>query len=142
MSLRNIKDFPALTYDKLRYADTDRQGHINNATFATFFETGRVEMLLEADLKLIDHQISFVIVSIKIDFIKEITWPGKVEVATGIARLGNSSITLYQQLYQNDVCVATCDSVIVQLDTASQTALPLDEDAKQALGRYLMSQEL
>jgi acyl-CoA thioesterase FadM len=30
------------TYDKLRYNDTDRQGHVNNAIFATFFETGRV----------------------------------------------------------------------------------------------------
>lgn len=34
--------YPLHSRDKLRYGDTDRQGHINNAVFATFFETGRV----------------------------------------------------------------------------------------------------
>ena len=28
-----------------RYGDTDRQGHVNNAAFATFCETGRVLFL-------------------------------------------------------------------------------------------------
>lgn len=26
--------FPFQTFDKVRYADTDRQGHVNNAAFA------------------------------------------------------------------------------------------------------------
>jgi acyl-CoA thioester hydrolase len=30
--------------DVLRYADTDRQGHVNNAVFATFLESGRVRV--------------------------------------------------------------------------------------------------
>jgi acyl-ACP thioesterase len=29
-----IDDFPLRTYEKLRYVDTDRQGHVNNAVFA------------------------------------------------------------------------------------------------------------
>ena len=36
-----LDQFPLRTRDKLRYADTDRQGHVNNAVFATFLETGR-----------------------------------------------------------------------------------------------------
>jgi acyl-CoA thioester hydrolase len=31
-----LEDFPFQTFDKVRYADTDRQGHVNNAAFATF----------------------------------------------------------------------------------------------------------
>jgi acyl-CoA thioester hydrolase len=30
-----LTDYPLRTYEKLRYADTDRQGHVNNAIFAT-----------------------------------------------------------------------------------------------------------
>ena len=41
-----LGQFPCRTYDKLRYADTDRQGHVNNAVFSTMLETGRVEFLL------------------------------------------------------------------------------------------------
>ena len=29
--------YPFWTEEKLRNADTDRQGHVNNAVFATFF---------------------------------------------------------------------------------------------------------
>lgn len=32
------------TREKLRGADTDRQGHVNDADFSTMFETGRVEL--------------------------------------------------------------------------------------------------
>ena len=41
----SIERYPIHATDKLRYADTDRQGHVNNACFATFLETGRVECL-------------------------------------------------------------------------------------------------
>ena len=39
-----------ITNEKLRNGDTDQQGHINNAKIATFFESGRVEVLADAVL--------------------------------------------------------------------------------------------
>jgi acyl-CoA thioester hydrolase len=47
-----LAQFPLHAYDKLRYADTDRQGHVNNAVFATALETGRVELLHDPSLPL------------------------------------------------------------------------------------------
>ena len=44
MKLLTLHDFPIQAFDKLRYADTDRQGHVNNANFSTFLETGRVSV--------------------------------------------------------------------------------------------------
>src|ERR1700722_2154599 len=44
-----LSDFALHTYDKLRYADTDRQGHVNNAVFSTALETGRAEFLYDPD---------------------------------------------------------------------------------------------
>ncbi|KFB70461.1 hypothetical protein [Candidatus Accumulibacter contiguus] len=57
-----IDDFPLRTYEKLRYVDTDRQGHVNNAVFASMLETDRVELLYNPDRPLIDPEGSFVIV--------------------------------------------------------------------------------
>ncbi|WLR54634.1 hypothetical protein LC048_19785 [Mesobacillus subterraneus] len=54
------EDFPLKTYDKIRYADTDRQVHVNNALFSTFLETGRTE-LLYAKEQLHAENASFVI---------------------------------------------------------------------------------
>ncbi len=43
----SLADFPFQTYDKVRYADTDRQGHVNNAAFATFLETTTVSVIVQ-----------------------------------------------------------------------------------------------
>ena len=37
----------AFLTDNIRYRDTDRQGHVNNAVLSTFPETGRVELLYD-----------------------------------------------------------------------------------------------
>ena len=58
----SIDDFALRTYEKLRYVDTDRQGHVNNAVFASMLETGRVELLYNPDRSLADPEGSFVIV--------------------------------------------------------------------------------
>jgi len=39
--------YPFRTTAEIRYADTDRQGHVNNAVFATFSEIGRVAFLYD-----------------------------------------------------------------------------------------------
>ena len=57
-----IADFPLRTYEKRRDVDTDRQGHVNNAVFASMLETGRVELLYNPDRPLPDPEGSFVIV--------------------------------------------------------------------------------
>jgi acyl-CoA thioester hydrolase len=35
------EDFPHQTFEKVRYGDTDAQGHVNNAIFPEYLETGR-----------------------------------------------------------------------------------------------------
>lgn len=64
--MMNIRrnDFPLKATDKIRYADTDRQGHVNNALFSTFLETGRVEVLYNPELKILEQNASFVIASL------------------------------------------------------------------------------
>jgi len=136
-TMLNWADFPLKTYDKLRYADTDRQGHVNNAVFATFLETGRVEMLYKNDRQLIRDNHSFVIASLSLDLLAEIRWPGTVEIGSCIQKVGNSSITLYQQLFQNDKVVAKASSVLVQVN-ASGRSVALSEEAKLILQGYII----
>lgn len=138
MLLLNYQDFPLKTFDKLRYADTDRQGHINNAVFSTFLETGRVEVLYNPTLPILRDGASFVIVSLKLDFLKEIIWPGQVEIGTGLLKIGNSSMTLFQKLFQNGACVAEAETVIVQVEDVTRQSTPLSEQARQTLRGWLL----
>lgn len=139
MNELELNDFPLKSYDKIRYADTDRQGHVNNAVFSTFFETGRVEMLYDSNQNRIPENTSYVIASITLDYIAEVTWPGKVEIGTGVLKIGNSSIRLFQRLFQNNICVAQAETVIVRVDDNTGRSKPLDDNAKKVLSEYLLN---
>lgn len=133
-----LADFPLQTFDKIRYADADRQGHVNNAVFATFLETGRVEILYNPDNPILVDGASFVIASLKLDFLQELRSPGQVAIGTGVIRIGNRSMVLFQRLFQQNVCVAEAKTVIVQVANSGGSA-PLSPQAKETLARWLIT---
>jgi acyl-CoA thioester hydrolase len=134
-----LADFPLKTFDKVRYVDTDRQGHVNNSIFSSFLETGRVEVLYNPAFPILAEGSSFVIASLKLEFLKEINWPGQVDIATGILKIGNSSITLFQKLFQNEQCVANAETVIVQVANETRRSSPLTDQAKKTLHGWLLN---
>jgi acyl-CoA thioester hydrolase len=129
----HLSDFPARSHDKLRYGDTDRQGHVNNAVFATMYETGRIEMLLSHSEGVSLPDVSFVIARLSLDYRGEIFWPGTVEIGTAVKAVGNSSITFAQALFQNGKCVSTAESVVVQVDNQTHRATPLSAEVREKL---------
>ena len=132
-----INDFALHSYEKLRYADTDRQGHVNNAVFASILETGRVELLYNPDRPLADEQRSFVIARLTLDLHAEITWPGRVDIGTRAARIGRSSITLEQALFQNGQRAATASTVIVHVSNTTRRSQALSAIARQTFASLL-----
>ena len=140
MNERVLADFPSHAHDKIRYSDTDRQGHVNNAIFATFLETGRVDILYNKEFPVLPPNASFVIASLQLNFLREINWPGQVDIGTGITKIGNSSLRLVQYLFQNDQCVATSESVIVQVDDTTNRSRALTDEARGILERWLVSE--
>ncbi|MDG0889508.1 acyl-CoA thioesterase [Paracholeplasma manati] len=134
-----LEAFPYQTHDKVRYGDTDRQGHVNNIHFSEFLETGRVEILYRPEQPLHGEQCSFVIVQNNLSLLNEIHWPGVVYIGTGVVKLGKSSITFYQQLFQNDVVVAVAETVIVQVNNITHQSTPLNEHARAVLDKLIIN---
>lgn len=133
-----LEDFPVTGYDKIRFGDTDRQGHVNNANFATFLETGRVDIIYNPEHRILADGSSFVIASLHLDFIREMTWPGRVDIGTGVLRIGNSSMRLVQSLFQDEQHIAYAESVIVQVNDRTKKSHPLTTDAKSILQQWLI----
>lgn len=125
-----LADFPARSHDKLRYGDTDRQGHVNNAVFSTILETGRVEVLRDPDASLVEDGREWVIARLTLDFVSELTWPGLVDIGTGVRRVGTSSVVMAQALFQDGRLVARAETVIVQTDDRTRRSAPLSEAAR------------
>ena len=124
-----LDQFPLKAYEKLRYSDTDRQGHVNNAVFATMYETGRVELFYDRNRPLASVNCTFVVASLTVNYLAEINWPGRVDIGTKVAAVGRSSVTVEQALFQDGRCVATGQSVVVQMNETTRRSQPLDENA-------------
>ncbi len=118
------EDFPHRTVETIRFSDLDRQNHVNNAVFATHFESGRVIILYGEEYGLAAQGASFVLAHLSIDFLGEMHWPGDVEVGTAIAGVGNSSLRFDQALFVNGVCVATAENTLVMVDKATRKPRP------------------
>lgn len=128
-----ITDFPLRAWDKLRYRDTDRQGHVNNSVFSTFLETGRVELIYDRARQLVEPGAAFVIARLELDFRAELLWPGEVEIGSRIASIGRSSIRLEQAIFQGGRCAASGITVMVQVDEATRKSRPFSEAVRTRL---------
>ncbi len=111
--------------DTLRYGDTDRQGHVNNAVFATFCESGRVRFLYDEALDLHGPGGNFVIVRLELDFRAELYYPGQVDIGTRVLSIGRSSFRLGQGIFNGDTCAATAECIMVLVDDATRKSQPL-----------------
>ncbi|MEO0542847.1 MAG: thioesterase family protein [Pseudomonadota bacterium] len=110
----------------LRFGDTDMQGHVNNAVYATLYESGRVNFLYGPAGDLMPEGRTFVIAEITIKFIDEILYPGKVDILSGVSRVGNSSVGLVQELKVDGVLKSTATSVVVMVDSERRKSASLD----------------
>jgi len=120
-----------------RYGDTDRQGHVNNAVFATFCETGRVMFLRGDPVPLVSDAEEFVIVKLTIEFRGELHWTDEVDIGTNVTRIGRTSFVMGQGLFHGPRCVATGESVLVLLDSASRRPTPLPDTLRAWLAAHM-----
>lgn len=124
------------TTHRLRFNDTDRLGHVNNAVFAVMLEQGRSELAVEAGLPIESDTAALVIVRLELDFLREMAWPGDVAIETEVARLGNRSFTLRQRLLSAGELRARASTVLVVMDRAARRALPLEGAWRDSLARW------
>ncbi|HEV2675906.1 MAG TPA: thioesterase family protein [Aliidongia sp.] len=134
--MSDLLDRSSFTYwheDVLRFGDLDRQNHVNNVAFASFCENGRVRFFDTVVRPLIGWDDLFVLVRIVIDYRHEVHYPGSIEVGTRLMKLGRSSVTFGQGLFNNGRCVATSEAVVVLMDVTTRKSRPFPDHAASTL---------
>jgi acyl-CoA thioester hydrolase len=129
-------DFPHRITDNIRYADLDPQGHVNQAVFLTYFETGRVAMFRTPDLGIGVPGLTFVMVRMEVDYLKELHWPVFIEIGTGVAEFGRSSFKASQAIFREGICAAIGRATLVCMDVKTRKATPLPEEAIARLSKW------
>ena len=126
--LPRLEQFPGRAGDIIRFGDLDPQGHVNNTVFATFFETGRVTVLRAPNDLLNPPGATSVLAQLDITFLREMHWPGTVEIGTATTRIGRSSYTFLQAIFHEGECAATAYATMVMIDRATRKARPLPDE--------------
>ena len=103
---------------QIRYADLDTLGHVNNAVYLSYFELGRIEYMRSRLGHFDLEDINFVIARIEIDFRKSILMHYPVSLKTSIERIGRTSLTFLQILFnrENNEVFSTGKVTVVFID--------------------------
>lgn len=123
-----LADFPFTATDSIRLGDLDPQSHVNNAVYATYFETGRAYLIRDVFQCDTHASKNIVVARLEIDYLGELHWPGPVDIGTRPARIGSTSLTLDQAIFKNGRCAAAGRSIIVQLDPLTRRPAPIPQD--------------
>jgi len=133
-----LEDFPFRLTDNVRYGDLDPNKHVNNAVYATYFETCRVTLLRSGDRGLMPKGLSWMLVHLAIDFRAEMHWPGSFELGIGVSRLGRTSARFNQAVFAEGVCTASAETVTVLVDATTRKPTPLTPEIIERFQPWLL----
>jgi len=120
-----------------RFSETDALGHINNTVVPVWFEQGRTPIfqLFNPDLAL--DKWNLILKKMEVDFVAQIYLYSPVEIRTSLSAVGNTSMTIHQEVWQKDQLVAQGDCVMVHFDYEQQAKAPIPREVKEKLLQHL-----
>jgi acyl-CoA thioester hydrolase len=138
---------------QVRFGDTDQFGHINNANYATYVESARIELITS-----LGHPLGGVILAhMAIDFRRQLQVGDALVVLTRVVDVGRSSIRLAQALVRPDGAsvahgpahavalaeaptgdrIADALTVIVTYDYEADRSVPVPDALRARLAPYV-----
>lgn len=123
----------------IRWGDMDMMGHVNNTVYFRYIESARIAWLEEAGGAPDPTAIGPVIVSAHCNFIKQLKYPGEIEVTTYVGPPGRSSfeVTHEIRLVGPDGLAgavhAEGGAKIVWVDFAAEKSVPLPDEVRALL---------
>ena len=125
-----------ITRMPIRWGDMDALGHVNNTVYFRYLEQARVEWLTAAGYEMTSGDEGPVIVNAHCTFIRQLKYPGEIEVRTYAGPPGRSSFETYQEIRRVDqleVLAAEGGAKVVWVNFLSEKSAPLPEPLKAQL---------
>ncbi len=111
---------------RVRFSDTDMNGHVNNAVYASYMEESRVEFFRDV---CPDELLNVILASLHINYRAQMRLPHhqRVVVTTWISRIGNSSFDFFCEMRsetQELLCDGTAVIVCFDYETQQSVSIP------------------
>lgn len=117
----------------VRFCDTDMIGHVNNCAVAEYAEFGRVAFFRQ--MPRAANEV--ILVNLNIDFMAQMHLEDEVWVETWLESIGNTSITLVQDITANGRVAAKTRAVAVAFDYETNQPVRIPDDLREDLAPYV-----
>lgn len=125
------------TPDRVRFADLDLLGHVNNTAYAIYVESGRAAFFHEIGIWVPGAPVQSVVARLEIDFRRELSYPADFKVGVRVLGIGHSSYRIGCGIFADEVCCASALTVVVRWDMAKRGSTPLADEDRARLLPYL-----
>jgi len=117
----------------IRYSDQDAMAHVNNTALATYVEAARTDYMYRLIQKGGMEGIEFILARLVIDYLRELHYPGSVDVGARVIRVGTKSVTTGYGVFRGETCYATSECVNVFYDMATRKTRVPPESVRAVL---------
>ncbi len=132
-----LHTYPHLTTLTTRYGDLDADGLLSETGIARYVEQARSRLMVEAlqasGIDLHAGPLGMLIASIKLALICHRAPASEICLATGVSRIGTSSIDLRVGIFSDDLCLAVAENVMVIIARDSGRPMPLPAMLREKL---------
>ncbi|MHA6258921.1 acyl-CoA thioesterase [Sporosarcina sp. CAU 1771] len=116
-----------------RVSETDGVGHINNTTLPIWFEAARnpIFKLFTPDSQFQNWKM--IILTMNVNYKAQIYFGTNVEVFTWVNKIGNSSLELYEEIWQEGKLCADGTVTYVNFNTEKQVSERIPDTIRKEL---------
>ena len=124
----------------IRWGDMDAMGHVNNTIYFRYLEQARIEWFSQMDCDPDPKGEGPVIINARCTFLRQLKYPGDIEVLTYVGEQGRSSFETIQEIRRVDepeTLAAEGGAKVVWVNFPLEKSVPLPEDIRRKLdGEY------
>lgn len=120
----------------VRFYETDALQHVSNTVIVGWFEAARAPIfrLFSPTMNLQDWPL--ILAKYEVDFVAQIYFGQPVTIRTYTQHIGNSSFSVYQEVWQADACCAKGITTMVHYDYKNGRSAPIPDDIKLTLAEH------
>jgi acyl-CoA thioester hydrolase len=110
----------------IAWGDMDALGHVNNARYFDYFQEARIDWLRELQINMTE-KTGPVVIQVACTYLKPVIYPALVTLRSRIHSIGNSSMMMDHDLYQEEILMAQGSCKIVWVDYIQNKSIPLPD---------------
>ena len=127
---------------QLRWSDPDLLGHLNHARILSLVEDARMAWLSESPTVSAEHgrhPRGIILARLEVDYLAQVRYRvgESLPVESWVVKLGTKSLTMRQELRQDDLVVLRLDAICVAFDYDADRSRPFDDDERAYWSTYL-----